>query len=156
MALLQWFVREFVGLARGGTWERAPHDQHYGSEQYRRIANKPGAGDTKGKDGASGPPIGGRVGSSPSGGAVRVPPYHDKGLCLWHLAGKLGLKNQKGEVFACRTPDGEDPVEHAALSTVKLSTVKRLMKDTKFTAGCGSETLKTSILKEAIAKAQKF
>ena len=156
VALLQWFVREFVGLARGGTWERAPHDQHYGSEQYRRIANKPGAGDAKGKGGASSLPSGGRVGGSPGGGGVRVPPYHDKGLCLWYLAGKLGLTNQKGEVFVCRTPDGEHPVTHAALSTVKLSTVKRLMKDAKFTAVCGSETLKTSILTEAIAKANKF
>ena len=93
---------------------------------------------------------------SPSGGAVRGPPYHDKGLCLWHLAGTLGLKGQKGDVFKCRTPEGETPVKHAALSTVKLSTVKRLMKDTKFTAVCGSETLKTSILAEAIAKAHKF
>jgi hypothetical protein len=30
------------------------------------------------------------------------------------------------------------------------------MKDAKFTAVCGSETLKTSILTEAIAKANKF
>ena len=75
---------------------------------------------------------------------------------MWHLAGTLGLKSQKGDVFKCRTPDGETPVKHAALSTVKLSTVKLLMKDTRFTAVCGSETLKTSILTEAIAKAHKF
>ena len=72
-------------------------------------------------------------------------------MCLWHLAVTLGLKSQKGDVFKCRTPDGENKVKHAALSTVK-----RLMKDTKFTAVCGSETLKTSILAEAIAKAHKF
>ena len=70
--------------------------------------------------------------------------------------GRTRPKRPEGDVLACRTPEGETPAKHAALSTVKLSTVKRLMKDTRFTGVCGSETLKTSIISEAIAKAHKF
>jgi hypothetical protein len=138
----------------GGTLELPPHHQYYDSEQYLRIANKPGTGGVKGKGVSSGGAGGGKGESSPSVRSIKALPCHKDGLCIWHLAEKLGLKNRQGDLFTCRTPVGEVPFKHAQLSTVKLSKVKLLLQDTKFTAG--ADTLKTLILAEAVAKSHKF
>lgn len=137
--------------------EAAPHERFYASEQWARIVNKPGARAAKGQGSSVVGGTGmGRLGGNPGGGGGKAPPYHREGLCLWWLAGKLGLKNQKGDLFECRTPAGETPVVHTVLSKVKLSLVKALLRDSKFTAVCGSDSLKTAILAQAIADKHKF
>ena len=154
VALLQWCVNEFVALVRSGTLEASPHERFYASEQYMRIANKSVREVAKSRTIGGGGPGGGRgVAGSPGG---KAPPFHKDGLCLWYLAGKLGLTNQKGDVFECRTPDGEDPAKHTVLSKVKLSTVKMLLKDPKFTAVCSADSLKTAILAKAIDEKRRF
>ena len=155
VALLTWCIGEFVALVMGGTLELPPHHQYYDSEQYLRIANKPGTGGGKGKGVNSN--AGGDKGKGGTGGSgVRVPPYHKDGMCLWWLAGQLGLKNAKGEVFKCRTPEGEDPIKHTALAKVTLMTVKKLLRDDRFTSVCSSDALKTSILARAVADKTRF
>ena len=66
------------------------------------------------------------------------------------------MTNQNGNVFECRTPTGEVAAKHTILSKVKLSTVKTLLKDSQFTAVCGSEPLKTALLAKAIEEKRKF
>ena len=61
------------------------------------------------------------------------------------------MTNQNGNVFECRTPTGEVAATHTVLSKVKP-----LLKDTKFTAVCGPEPLKTALLAKAIEKKRKF
>ena len=157
VALLNWCVAEFVALVRGGTLEPAPHERFYASEQWARVVNKPVAGGAKGKSGGSGGGPGpGKVGGSPGGGGAKAPPYHKDGLCLWWLGGKLGLKNQKGALFECKTPEGENAVVHTVLSKVKLSTIKVLLKDAKFTAVCSSDSLKAAILAKALEDKHRF
>jgi hypothetical protein len=137
--------------------EPAPHERFYASEQWARVVNKPVAGGAKGKSGGSGGGPGpGKVGGSPGGGGAKAPPYHKDGLCLWWLAGKLGLKNQKGALFECKTPEGENAVVHTVLSKVKLSTIKLLLKDAKFTAVCSSDSLKAAILAKALEDKHRF
>ena len=53
------------------------------------------------------------------------------GLCMWYLAGQLGLKNLGGALYECRTAGAT----HVPLNTVKHDVVKELLRDADFLAG---------------------
>ncbi len=74
-------------------------------------------------------------------------------MCLWWVAGKLGLKNQKGVLLRCHTPDGMTEFVHAVLSKV---TVKMLLKVAKFTAVCNSYSLMEAILTKVVTDKYRF
>ena len=113
-------VAEFVTAAltpgsHPGAWEVSPHHITYGPESLFTAIEKP-SGDVPGQHGKS-------------------------GLCLWYLAGKLGLTNSSGALYEYRTVGAH----HVPLNTVKHDVVKVLVRDVDFLAGCKNVGIKDSL-----------
>ena len=120
VALLGLLVNDFVAeaLAPGappGGWEVSPHHITYGPESLFTAIVKP---------------------------SNEVPVQHGKsGLCMWYLAGQLGLKNSRGVLYECR----QRGAHHVPLSTVKHEVVKELVRDVDFLSSCKIATIKDAL-----------
>ena len=144
VAFLEFLVNGLVDDVRGNKWERADHPRFYAPhELYSLIQNKPNvrmSGSVGGGRGSTviGTKLQGLSAGVPSPDPGRaltghgtqpvVPACHKHGLCIWYLAGALGLRNRKNRLFACR----DAGAKHALLKQVPLVDVHLLLSDKEF------------------------
>jgi hypothetical protein len=120
VAFFGLLVDDFVtaALAPGthpGGWEVSPHHITYGPETLFTAIEK----------------------SSEEVSA----PHGKSGLCMWYLAGQLGLKNALGTVYECRAAGAH----HVPLCSVKHDVVKELVRDVDFLASCKHASIKDAL-----------
>ena len=77
---------------------------------------------------------------------------HKMGICIWYLAGQLGLKNLKNKLFACK----DATAVHASLKTLPWQTVRTLTTDPEFMGACTSESVRQSVVQAVQANKQAF
>ena len=133
VALLNLLVNDLVKDAETpGTWERAPHSVFYGVDGYYHFVKTNRSRATSGSAGALTEP-----GTAVSAWTKAGPPCHKKGLCMWHLAGQLGLKDATGKTFKCR----DKSYKHTMLKKVFWETARDLAQDQEFMGVCVNPVL---------------
>ena len=143
VSLLQKMVADLVVVAKSGQWEQAPHEKFYrATSTYSNIANKPGMSTPKRSLSVATTPTAAREEKGDRAWVEKPPPCHRHGLCLWHLAGGLGLKNRANTVYSC-----DEQETHMELSKVPIGTVRKLLTDTQFMGVCRSAELKKRVVK---------
>ena len=138
--VLTRLVREVAAAAvtvGAGGWEKDPHVRFYGPDSYWHLVQRESGSAALGVSGQ-----GGKVGSPPKPWVQQMPPCHKAGLCFWWLAGKLGMRNRKGEIYAC----AEAGAKHVPLAAVKQKVVLDLVMDEAFTGVCRDAGTRDKVL----------
>ena len=142
-------VAAAAALVTGGAagWEKDPHVRFYGPDSYWHLVQREGGTAAVG----AGMP-GGKVGSTPPPWAQRTPSCHREGLCFWWVAGRLGMRNKKGETFVCK----EAGAKHVPLASVKHKVVLDLLMNEDFTGVCRDAGTRDRVMAAVQVNPKKF
>lgn len=165
VALLKALANALAASISNGVMETSPAHRFYQTNShYESIKNKfTSAGGGRGQlplplspdnlqdSDATKPGKGRGRGRDPNWIDVK-PLCHMNGLCLWHLAGKLGLVNAKSKAFFCK----ETGFKHSDLTQVTFGKVQSLLSDDAFMGVTLSEDLKDRVRQAVVAKRHLF
>ena len=144
---LRTLAEELARDARTGRWEQFPHLKFYAPGSQFNLLILPGRRAQE----ANKAPYG-------QGGQPRTAEKGDKdtshkfGLCMWYLAGELGMVNKRTQTkYECR----DSARKHVALKHVTLGTVRKLLGDPEFMT-CRTEVVKEDLVKTVEQKKHMF
>ena len=163
-AFLRLLMEEFVDAIMMKRWEQVPHEEFYSpGSAYSSVRNNPlrprrveksieGRVLARSLTGGGGYRESSRSKPGATGWQTKSKPYHAHGLCLWHLASQLGLKNKVGEPFRCQ----ETQQRHSRIQDVLLSTVKELVHNPAFMDVAIHDDLKTKVRQAVESQSSMF
>ena len=169
----KFLLHEKLQALRDGKWTQPPHTYHR-CRVLSLVRNKPECGSSVARKSARSVPAPASSVTSPPAKVTSLPSSvvprstnpapakgqekrsfnHQHGICVWHLAGSLGLLSKTtGAPYKCMDPS--QPV-HKPLGEVKNADALRAVADSEFMRTCGSNKVRKLIREAVKDKASHF